>query len=132
MQEPTLRPRHRRIVLIRWLLWITLAGFIAYTYDSSGQVIGFGGGPAITCAGGLFSIVLFGCDTGVPDVDCGNNDGCLAGLLAHCESQVHSFAGYQTCILQVTTKCMANGKLAPSGQGHIWGCAATAAAFNGK
>lgn len=132
MLGPTLHPRHPSRVLVRLLLSIALAGFVGYTYDSSGRVVGFGGGPDVTCAGGLFSIVLFGCDTGVPDVDCGNNDGCLASLLARCESQAPNLGRYQTCVLQATTKCMANGKLRPSDQGHIWGCAATAGAFQGK
>ena len=122
-------------MLRHWLfLWtaLTMTGVIGYIYDDSGHITGFGDGPDVTCAGGLFPIVLFGCDTGVPDVDCGNNNGCLASLLDKCYSQAHNLEGYRSCVLQVTTKCMVNGKLTLSQEGHVWGCASTVVAVAGK
>ena len=135
--SPPRQRKHRFLEVFRWLVYIGLLSFASieyYTFDSHGHITGFGGdnggssfsgfGGEPSCAGGLMPIIMYGCNTGVWDLDCGNNDGCLSMLLARCHAQARNYAHYQGCVQHVTSFCTIYGNLRPPDQGHIFGCAA--------
>ena len=134
--------RRREAWTVRVFLFVGIVIF-GYTYNSSGQIIGldnnnnnnnnnyagyyggFGGGGGPVCSGGITPLVIYGCDSGVPDVDCGNNEGCLSLSLYTCYSQTDNADRYKTCVERVTSKCVANGSLRLPDRGPILACAAT-------
>lgn len=100
-----------------WLLFYTLA-IVVYIYIPAFD--GNSGGP--TCAGGFMPIYINDCDSGVRDVDCGSNEGCLSYLLAKC-SQKMTAGDYTSCVKSTVSRCQAQGNLRSFDALTIMGCA---------
>ena len=108
---------------------------LAYTYNMHGQITSWdnadsGGGYGYyssgpTCSGGILPIYIYGCDSGVMDVDCGNSKGCLAYLLAKCTQKITP-EDYIKCVKTTVATCQSQGYLRPFDAQNILGCAYTA------
>ena len=75
------------------------------------------------CFGGMNPIVMYTCDSGVLDVDCGSGNGCLSTMLDGCLASTNNANAYEKCVKGVTTKC--TSALRFDEQGSIMACAAS-------
>lgn len=117
----TERGRAKRYTILQCFL--LLAGMLGFTYDMHGQITSYdNAGPL--CSGGVRPIVIYECNSGAMDVDCGGNDGCLSYLLAKCSQKLDE-GDYIICIQHTVAKCQSNGYLRPFDAGNILGCAYT-------